>query len=171
MRFVSRRNRMNFLLVCILLVAAPGNAQEIAPADHDHAALSIPPEPGNEIAESFRLPQSHRSSIYFSPGSAELGESAMTSLAATAASLKADTGLRITVVGYTDDRGEATDAENLRAARAAAVVDALLAEGAPQQRVAAEVAQDEMDTLPCISEYCRQNYRRAGLLFSKAAAR
>lgn len=139
--------------------APPSGAQEPAQADLD-------------ASESFRLPASHRSSIYFFPGSAGLTETALACLSVTAERLQADTALYVTVVGYADDLGEASQAEELRAGRAAAVADALVALGVPPRRIAAVTTDGEEEAvLPCISEYCRQNYRRAALLFSKFTAR
>lgn len=164
LQWTERRMRLSYgligvLIISMLLAAAPGAAQEIAHAD------------GAETAGSFRLPMSHRTSVYFPPGSAELNASAVASIVAAAARLKTDPVLRVTVVGYADDLDEATYSEELCANRAASVIDALLAEGVPRRRMSTEAMPDEQDTLSCASEYCRQSYRRVALLFSKASDR
>lgn len=168
------RRRMAALLLCCLAMQAapPGRAQEFPQADGDSAAAAAIPEANVEVRGGFRLPASHGNSIYFLPGSAGLTETALACLAAAADRLQANTALHVTVVGYADDLGEAAFGEELRAGRAAAVADELLALGVPPRRIATAAANGEEDAvLPCISEYCRQNYRRAALLFSKSRAR
>ncbi|MBI4985036.1 MAG: OmpA family protein [Rhodocyclales bacterium] len=150
-----------------------------AVADMETPAASVPgatapaedgPGSASDDSPSYRLPQSHGRSIYFLPGSASLDESAVASVAAAAARLQADPGLRLTVVGLADDQGDAGQGDELRAERAAAVVTALLELGIPSERMSPTVSRDE-DAHQCISEYCRQIYRRAALIFSRSASR
>lgn len=153
------------LAAFLTLVAVAGAAQEAVNIDGGPAQSSsaVVGEPG-----IYRLPRSHSQSIYFLPRSAELVESASASLAAIAAELKATPVLRITVVGYADDFGEAACGDRLRSDRATAVADTLLEMGVPSWRVSiGSPSEDGEAAVRCISEYCRQNYRRAALLLSK----
>ncbi|GEM_PF-6350886 len=176
--YKARRRRIAPLLLFSLAMQAarPGAAQELPQAADTPvvpaAMAATAAEIDGDARRGFRLPPSHRNSVYFLPGSAELTETAIASLSDTAGRLQTDTALHVTVVGYADDLGEATSGEELRADRATAVVRALVALGVPLRRIATAAPDGEEDaTRPCISEYCRQSYRRAALLFSKFATR
>ncbi len=118
----------------------------------------------------YHLPRSNNHSIYFLPGSAELGESARQALSDTAAHLSALPHLMVKMEAYSDEFEDAAYGTEVRKARAEATIDALQELNIPRRRIVVTAGSDsEHTSSSCTSEYCRQSYRRVRLEFSRTS--
>ena len=155
------------LVAASMLAMEPGRAQDQAEASQSVHALANP-DTGTEVSPHYRLPISNNHSLYFLPGSADLSESAKSNIAATAAHLKAIPALFASLVAYTDAWEDHEYGEELRRTRAVTVSDALVALGVLRHRISIRTGKDQEQSMaPCISEYCRQSYRRVRVEVSR----
>lgn len=159
------------LLVAAILNATPVRAQK-ADGFPPLQSASVITGTGVEAYPRYHIPRSNSHSIYFLPGSADLDDSAQMSVAVVAKRLIANSALRISLVAYGDDLEDGIYGAELRMKRAAAVVDAFDALGVSRHRISTTASKDlGQSSASCTSEYCRQSYRRIGLVFSGAAGK
>lgn len=138
--------------------------------DHPYTGDSGSAMNTEQIAShQFLLPRSNVHSIYFAPGSPTLSETALTGLVAMAEYLKTNPLLSASLTAYSDPREDIEFGNELRKARADAVVDGLVALGIHGSRISAKNGIElERQITSCATEYCRQSYRRVGIEYFKA---
>jgi OmpA-OmpF porin, OOP family len=102
--------------------------------------------------------------IFFDTGKAELKAESEAALTQMIALLKADRSLRVWVVGHTDNTGQADSNITLSAARAGAVVKALVGKGVEAPRLAAHGAGPYAPVAPNDTEEGRARNRRVELV-------
>jgi peptidoglycan-associated lipoprotein len=159
------------LLVAAIMNATPVRAQK-ADGFPPLQSASVITGAGVEAYPRYHIPRSSSHSIYFLPGSADLDDSAQMSVAVAAKRLIANSALRVSLVAYGDDLEDGIYGADLRTKRAAAVVDAFDASGISRHRISTTASRDPRQTsASCTSEYCRQSYRRVGLVFTGAAGK
>jgi outer membrane protein OmpA-like peptidoglycan-associated protein len=173
-RLGAKRNIRRSLPFASLLVAAtmltvtPIRAQETDRSPLFQPASEVTGR-GVEAYPRYHIPRSSSHSIYFLPGSADLDDSAKASIAFAAKHLAANSAVTISVVAYGDDVEDGTYGVQLRMKRATAVADAFDASGIPRHRISITASKDQgLTSEACTSEYCRQSYRRVGLVFAGA---
>lgn len=119
-----------------------------------------------DASHRYHLPRSNNHSIYFLPGSAELGESARQVLADTAARLNALPQLVVALEPYSDELEDNDYGFDLRKARVEVIVSALEEMHISKHRIVSTARPDkEQASSSCTSEYCRQSYRRVRIEF------
>jgi len=109
-----------------------------------------------------------RSSVYFPRGSAEITESAMSTIAENAERLVAGTQQSVLLVGFTDDFSGSSEGSELAERRAAIVKDRLVGFGVPAERIDMTVNREDPEVVPCMTELCRLSYRRVRFVFMDA---
>lgn len=171
MRPESTRHAALWLLLLSALTALPCYSRENAGSASPNQQPTAAPAPADAgTLHRYHLPRSNNYSIYFLPGSAELGESARQVLADTAARLNALPHLVVMLEGYADEFEEAAYGPDLRKARVEAMIDELHKLNIPKHRIVTTIGHDSQQTsVSCISEYCRQSYRRVRLEFSRTS--
>ncbi|MDX2307462.1 MAG: OmpA family protein [Hyphomicrobium sp.] len=122
--------------------------------------LSLDVRAPSRLEDSFMSEAGDR--VFFSPGSAELGQRARVVLQAQARWLKRNAALYAVVEGHADDQGLNRDeAVKLSQARADAVIDRLVEEGIPRQRLAPSAWGRDLPVATCSSSECAAQNRRA----------
>lgn len=171
---LDTRSRTPFavlLFVATFLNATPVRAQK-SDGFPSFQSTSVVTGTGVEAYPRYHIPRSSSHSIYFLPGSADLDDSAQMSVAIAAKRLIANSKLKVSVVAYGDDLEDSIYGAELRMNRAAAVAGAFDASGIHRHRISTAASKDHGQTsASCTSEYCRQSYRRVGIVFSGAVGK
>ena len=169
-RMEPKRLAAIWLLLLSALKALPCQSQETAGS----ASPSLLPAAASTAVDAlhrYHLPQSNNHSIYFKPGSAELGESARHAITDIAVRLNALPQLALTLVAYSDESEDASYGPSLRKDRVEAIIDALQGLSISSHRIHRIVTttdhNSEQTSTSCTSEYCRQSYRRVRLELSR----
>lgn len=162
-----------FLAVAVLTLGCGAVANDIAYSGDENAE---PPEVATVEAEDEVLDPDpltlyrtrSRLSVYFPRGSAEITESAMSTIAENAQRLAAQARQSLLLVGFTDDFSGSAEASELAERRAAAVKGRLVDLGVAAERIEISVNREDPQVVPCMTELCRLSYRRVRFLFVDA---
>lgn len=165
------RNCFIVLLACAALIAgcssqppqAPSTENQGKPAATKNPAITVPP-----AAETERMnvaAATDNLNIYFPPGSSIVSNIEREKLRSHAERLKAETQLKITLIGHIGDSGSHSFNLALADMRVSAVSSALKSLGIPERRIRRNMEGRNRQAAQCKTVECPQNAQRVELVY------